>query len=78
MDPVLKCPKCGESMEQGFTAARSESAATVTHWIEGQPQYGFFGGTKVSGKRQFAVQTFRCAKCGYLESYASSGGPAAS
>ena len=70
MDPVLKCPKCGELMEQGFTVARSENAATVAHWFEGVPEYGFFGGLKPTTKKQVAIRTFRCAKCGYLESYA--------
>lgn len=70
MDAIPTCPKCAGPMEQGFIAARSDNAATVTHWIEGTPQYGFFGGTKITGKKQFPVRTFRCAKCGFIESYA--------
>lgn len=64
-------------MQQGFIAGRSENAATVTQWVEGLPHYGFFGSTKLSGKKKFAVETFRCAKCGFLESYAPGSGPSA-
>ncbi|HWW01559.1 MAG TPA: hypothetical protein VNZ64_17810 [Candidatus Acidoferrum sp.] len=70
MDPIVKCPKCGELMEQGFTVGRSDNAASVVHWFEGVPEYGFFGGIKATKKRQFRLQTFRCSKCGFLESYA--------
>ena len=74
MDPIPKCPKCSEVMEQGFTVARSENAATLAHWFEGVPEFGFFGGLKATNKKQLVIRTFRCAKCGYLESYASDTG----
>jgi hypothetical protein len=39
-------------------------------WIEGEPQRTYWFGIKITGKRQIEVLTFRCLKCGYLESYA--------
>lgn len=57
-------------MEPGFTVARTESATPVTHWVEGKPEYGFFGGIKTSGKKLMPVETYRCTGCGYLEAYA--------
>src|SRR5215510_13188372 len=41
----------------------------MSKWVEGAAQKGFFG-LKLKGKRQFAITTYRCTACGYLESYA--------
>ena len=38
-------------------------------WVEGTPEYWFFN-LKVRGKRQLEIATYRCSRCGYLESYA--------
>jgi len=70
MNAAIKCPKCGELMDAGFTAARSDSSATLNYWFDGKPEKGFFGAMRTSGKKQIPVQTFRCPACGYLETYA--------
>jgi hypothetical protein len=58
-------------MEQGFLLEqRDGNLNDVTEWIEGAPEKGWFGHVKVRGKRQLAVQTHRCTRCGFLESYA--------
>ncbi len=65
------CPKCSGTMQEGFTleigAYDSNSQET---WIEGQPEYEFWSGLKTSGRRRFAVISYRCEKCGFLEQYA--------
>ena len=65
------CAKCGGRMEQGFLLEqRDGNMKDVTEWIEGATEKGWFGTVKVRRKRQLAVETHRCTRCGYLESYA--------
>ena len=65
------CTKCGGRMEQGFLLdERDGNMKDVTDWVEGAPEKGWFGTVKVRGKRRLAVETHRCMRCGYLESYA--------
>jgi hypothetical protein len=56
-------------MREGFTLDHGHGKRFVTAWIAGVPEYGFFGNPKVLGREQHPVRTFRCDKCGYLESY---------
>jgi hypothetical protein len=62
----------GYILEVGHANARS-----AAKWIAGVPERSFFLGTKVKGKEQHPIQSFRCAKCGFLESYAPSTSPGA-
>ena len=39
-------------------------------WVEGEPERSFWQGLKTRDREQHPVRTFRCARCGYLESYA--------
>jgi predicted nucleic-acid-binding Zn-ribbon protein len=65
------CPKCGGRTEAGFLLEqRDGNMRGVTEWIEGAPEKGWFGSIKVRQKRQLEVETHRCTRCGYLESYA--------
>ena len=66
MNTSNKCPKCAGEMQEGFMNDRSYAS----QWIVGKPDKGFFAGAKISSKEKHFIQTFRCAKCGYLESYA--------
>jgi hypothetical protein len=69
----LRCPKCDAPMERGFT-------------VDLKPQLPFTGDYATKWQRGPAINaplrlrapagshpiaTFRCTKCGYLESYAS-------
>jgi len=69
---TLECPKCGRAMIEGFipdfTHAREQSTATT--WVEGAPEPSVWRGVKLKGKQNYPVRTYRCAACGYLESYA--------
>ena len=65
-----KCAKCGGAMEEGFVRDVLQGGCTPATWVEGQPEWSFWSGTKTSGKEQFRLQAFRCAKCGLVELYA--------
>ena len=66
------CPKCKSEMLEGFTleigAYDSNSQET---WIEGKPEYEFWSGLKTSGRERYAIISFRCVTCGFLEQYAN-------
>ena len=53
-------------MQEGFI----NDFSTAAQWVAGKPDKGFFAGAKISSKEKHFIQTFRCTKCGYLESYA--------
>jgi hypothetical protein len=58
-------------MEIGFIVDKLQNGARLeSHWVEGPPEYSWFGGVKTGNRRMFKVVTYRCARCGYLESYA--------
>lgn len=57
-------------MEEGFIPDYSQHAVTVASWQEGEPQKSFWRGVKTDYENQIRIRTFRCVKCGYLESYA--------
>lgn len=69
--PVINCIKCEGLMEEGFILDHGDSdRRNVTTWVEGEPVKSFWMGIKIKQKQQFLVKTFRCANCGFLESYA--------
>ena len=68
---MTRCPKCSGQMEEGFVLDRTHGANLQALWIEGPPDRSFWTGLKMKGREQIPVTTFRCGKCGYLESFAS-------
>ena len=67
----LTCPKCRGEMVRGFILDLSFPQVAVSHWVEGLPEKSLVSGTKVPTGKDMPTATFRCAGCGYLESYAS-------
>ncbi|HJS06879.1 MAG TPA: PF20097 family protein [Pirellulales bacterium] len=65
-----QCPKCNGEMEQGFFMDMSYGTRLVSQWAAGPPRKSFWLGTKLPEEKLIAVGAFRCATCGYLESYA--------
>ena len=57
-------------MEPGFVLDESSGQRKPATWIEGTPEYWLWN-LKVRGKRQVEIMSYRCTRCGYLESYAS-------
>jgi hypothetical protein len=58
-------------MEQGFMVDRGHhSSANIQSWHAGEPQKSFWLGLRTNRDAQIEIQTYRCSRCGYLESYA--------
>ena len=67
----MPCPKCSGNMQEGFILDRLESAARqISMWVEGAPEKSFWMGLNLKGRKTIEIQTYRCHKCGFLESYA--------
>jgi predicted nucleic-acid-binding Zn-ribbon protein len=64
------CPKCGEIMEEGFILDNAHGTRLQSEWIEGPPEPSRWTGLKLKGRDHLPVTTYRCLRCGYLESYA--------
>ena len=71
MTQSKECPKCAGSMSDGYIVDKTHGGAAVASWVEGQPQKSFWVGLKLSGTTPFEITTWRCRRCGYLESYAA-------
>ena len=65
------CPKCAGAMADGFIVDHSYGTASVASWVEGEPKKSFWVGLKLGGKSQVEITTWRCSRCGFLESYAA-------
>ena len=63
------CPKCQGSMAEGFTLVVTDGGSRIVNWVEGAATHGWFG-LKLGKKTKHEVQTWRCGRCGFLESYA--------
>lgn len=72
MDGSKQCLKCAGTMVDGFVVDKGDYGSTsVPSWREGEPRKSFWmGGLKLSETTPLEVTTFRCRRCGYLESYA--------
>ena len=64
------CPKCQGTMTEGFVVDNTEGGRRVSSWVEGAPVRSFWRGIKLGGKSPIDIATWRCGRCGYLESYA--------
>jgi len=60
-------------MQEGYLLELgSYNTRFASSWVSGSPEKSFLTGTKVKGKEQYTIQSYRCLSCGYLESYARS------
>ena len=67
--PNPKCSKCQSPTEEGFILDKGDgNSSNVSHWVSGSPDKRWWG-TKTGDKVKLEVITFRCTRCGYLESY---------
>ena len=72
------CPKCGGNMEQGYSTESFNihliTRITVPHfWLSGTPVLNRWGGIdqkRTDPSKAVPITIFRCATCGYLESFA--------
>jgi len=70
MSVPSECMRCNGKMKEGFLLDQGHGFQD-TKWVEGQPEPSLLFGVKTRGKTRLHVSTYRCTKCGYLESYAS-------
>lgn len=68
------CAKCAGTMERGFLLDRTYGGQVATDWVEGAPEKSFWTGLKLGRKTRLQVATWRCRRCGFLESYAADAG----
>ena len=65
-----QCSKCGGTMSDGFIVDKDHGGAAVAHGVEGEPKKSWFFGLKLGGTSPIEITTWRCRRCGFLESYA--------
>ena len=70
----MECLRCEGEMEAGFVGddvhRHVGRLVRLGIWFSGRPEWSFWGGLKLRGRKRIYVQTMRCVSCGYLESYA--------
>jgi len=59
-------------MDEGFIVDNVYGGRVQAQWAEGKPQRSIWTGLKVASDAKHPVTTYRCERCGYLESYARS------
>lgn len=65
------CLRCQTKMETGLIVDDFHSGMhKEQEWAAGPPKRSWWTGLNLSGKERHNVTTFRCPRCGYLESYA--------
>jgi hypothetical protein len=57
-------------MSEGFIVDQGYGTVSVSTFQKGEPSRSFWTGVKQSKKDQIAISTWRCERCGFLESYA--------
>jgi hypothetical protein len=58
-------------MDRGFVLDQGDYGSLAQpDWLEGAAERSIWTGLKTKGKRKLAVITWRCGRCGFLESYA--------
>jgi hypothetical protein len=57
-------------MTVGFVADHAHGALAVSSWVEGAPRKSVWVGVQLGGKARSEIATWRCRRCGFLESYA--------
>ena len=57
-------------MTEGFVLDEGYGTTKVSTWQAGQPKNSFWQGIKQMKKDQVRISTWRCDRCGFLESYA--------
>jgi hypothetical protein len=66
----LTCPKCAAAMEEGLILDHGAyNIGFRPQWVRGGVEFSLKTGLKTSSGAR-GVATWRCTKCGFLESYA--------
>ena len=70
MNTAIECTRCHVPMESGFMIDGRHSGLVQQEWSSGTPKPSFWMGLKLEKDKIVSVTTWRCPKCGHLESYA--------
>lgn len=71
------CLRCKTTMDRGFILdAGNQNIPRVSRWVAGAPEKSFWSGLKLRERAVYSILTYRCSRCGYLESYAPADGSA--
>jgi hypothetical protein len=57
-------------MQPGYIVDEGHATRTVANWVAGEPERSMWNGLKLRGKEKLPIATYRCGRCGFLESYA--------
>lgn len=61
-------------MEEGFILDETHGGQRQSRWVEGKPIRSFWTGLKIAKEaRRLPITTYRCRRCGFLESFAPAG-----
>lgn len=67
-----ECLRCQGRMEPGFILDRGHHhKPNEQRWVEGEAERSFWTGLDTKDRESYAVMTYRCERCGYLESRAT-------
>ncbi|MEO8276791.1 MAG: hypothetical protein ABI639_11280 [Thermoanaerobaculia bacterium] len=69
-----RCSRCSGPQKEGFILDATHNGFAIGHWAEGVPTFWFLKFLKTKGRRKFPMQSWRCSKCGLLETYANAPG----
>jgi ribosomal protein S27AE len=64
------CGKCGGTMAMGVVVDHSHGKSYPEQWQKGEANVSWLWGLRLDNKALLNVQTWRCNRCGFLESYA--------
>ena len=70
MPRTPECPKCGSNMAAGFLLDQTYGGYVSGKWVGGSPVKSFWMGLKLRGQVRHEITSYRCSRCGYLESFA--------
>jgi len=70
MSQVVECIRCHAQMEVGYMLDANRAGYMQQNWSAGEPKPSFWMGLKLAKDQVLPVTTFKCPRCGYLESYA--------
>jgi hypothetical protein len=73
MNNPVECIHCHVAMESGFVLDGRHEGFAQEQWYSGKAKPSFWMGLKLEKDKIITVTTWRCPKCGYLESYAVRG-----
>lgn len=75
MAPELspECQHCKVRMETGFMVDHGHGITYPAAWVAGPAKWSRWFGMRVKRSEKVPVTTFRCPRCGRLESFAQPG-----